>query len=167
MRWIYLISVWLHVMAAIVWIGGMLFLAMVVVPWLRTGDRARAGVVLRDTGRRFSRIAWVCFALLFGTGLVNLAVRGVRPADLVDAQWLATPFGLAIGLKLLLFVVVLGLSVFHDFRLGPQATAALARDPRAPEAERLRRIASRMGRVNALLALLLVALGVVVVRGWP
>jgi len=55
----------------------------------------------------------------------------------------------------------------HDFSVGPKATAALQRDPGSAESEALRRRASLMGRGDALLSLLLVALAVTLVRGWP
>jgi len=167
MRWLYLTSVWLHILAAIVWIGGMGFLVLVVVPWLRAGARVEAGAFLRETGARFRTVGWTCFAILFVTGSINLWMRGVRPADLASPDWLAAPFGRAVGLKLVLFALVLGVSGIHDFVLGPRATAAIERAPRSPEAERVRRQASLLGRANVLLALCLVALGVVLVRGWP
>jgi uncharacterized membrane protein len=167
MRWLYLTSVWLHLLAAITWIGGMFFLVLVVVPWLRSGARVDAGAFLRETGARFRTVGWSCFAILLVTGLVNLWARGVRPADLLSPAWLGSPFGRAVGLKLLVFALVLGVSGIHDFVLGPRATAAIERDPRSAEAQRVRRQASLLGRVNVLLALCLVALGVVLVRGWP
>jgi hypothetical protein len=43
----------------------------------------------------------------------------------------------------------------------------LERDPGSPEAARLRRMASLLGRANALLALALLAIAVALVRGWP
>jgi len=43
-------------------------------------------------------------------------------------------------------------SAFHDFFLGPQATAVGRMAPGSPEALRFRRQASWMGRVNLLLA---------------
>jgi hypothetical protein len=45
-------------------------------------------------------------------------------------------------------------------------TKAIERDPRSTEAAALRRQASLLGRLNVVLALLLVAIGVVIVRGW-
>lgn len=164
---LYLVSVWVHILAAITWIGGMFFLVLVVVPWLRRGDRATAGAFLRDTGRRFRTVGWVSFAILLVTGTFNLWARGVRLADFGRAEWLASPFGRAVVVKLGVFAVVLLLSAYHDFVGGPQATAALQRDPRSPEAEAFRRRASLLGRANAVLALALVAMAVIVVRGWP
>jgi copper resistance protein D len=167
MRVLYLVSVWLHILAAITWIGGIFFLVTVVVPWLRRGDRAQAATFLRETGTRFRDVGWICFAVLLVTGTFNLWVRGVRLGDLVDRGWLASPFGRAVALKLALFLVVIAVSGLHDFVVGPRAADALERAPASKEAERLRRLASRMGRGNALLALALVAMGVILVRGWP
>ena len=167
MQALYLAFVFLHILAAIVWIGGIFFLILVVVPWLRRGDRAAAGAFLRDTGIRFRDVGWICFVVLFGTGLANLWLRGVRPGRLADPEWLATPFARAVILKVLAFTAVLVVSAVHDFVVGPRATRAMEQDPGGAEAARLRRSASLLGRLNALLALALVFLGIVLVRGWP
>jgi copper resistance protein D len=167
MQTVYVVSVFLHILSAIVWIGGMFFLILVVVPWLRAGNRAAAGALLRDTGLRFRTVGWVCLATLLATGLLNLWLRRVRPGDLASPEWLATPFGRTVVAKLVLFGLVLAISVVHDFHVGPAATSAMRDDPAGDRALRLRRAASWMGRVNALLALALVFLGVVLVRGWP
>lgn len=167
MHALYLLSVWLHVLAAIVWIGGMAFLVLVVVPWLRQGERANAGAFLRDTGMRFRTVGWVCFGVLLGTGTFNLWVRGVRPRDFADPDWLGAPFGQTVLVKLASFALVLIVSAFHDFVIGPRATTAIGRDPTSPEAQALRRRASLLGRLNVVLALVLVAAGVMIVRGAP
>ena len=86
---------------------------------------------------------------------------------MANPDWRASPFGHAVVVKLVVFAVVLGLSAVHDFVLGPRAAAAVQRDPDSAEARRLRRLASMMGRITVLFGLTLVALGVVLVRGWP
>lgn len=167
MRIVYLASVWLHILAATVWIGGIFFLVLVVVPWLRSGTAKDAGTFLRETGERFRFVGWICFALLLVTGSFNLWVRGARVASLVDPAWWSTSLGSAALLKLLLFAAVVAVSAVHDFSVGPRATVAMERDIASPESRRLRRQASILGRINGVLALLLAALGVVLVRGWP
>jgi uncharacterized membrane protein len=167
MHALYLLSVWLHILAATAWIGGIFFLVLVVVPWLRRGDRSTAGAFLRETGQRFRSVAWVCFGILIATGTFNLWMRGVALSDFARVEWLTSPFGRSVTWKLGVFAVVLGISAYHDFVVGPRATFALERDPRSAEAERLRRRASLLGRFTGLLALLLVALAVTLVRGWP
>lgn len=167
MHGLYLFSVFLHIAAAIVWIGGMFFLVLVVVPWLKRGDRAQASIVMRETGRRFRNIGWACFGIVLVTGTFNLYMRGVRLGDFFRPEWLASPFGKAVSYKLSLFFVAVSLSAVHDFWHGPRATLAGRKNPRSPEAERLRKQASWMGRLNMVLALALVGLGIVLVRGWP
>lgn len=169
MRLLYLTSVWVHILAATVWIGGIFFLVLVVVPWLRRGgpDVVNAGAFLRETGERFRNVGWICFGLLLVTGTLNLWIRGVRFGNLASAEWWTSPFGSAVGLKIAGFALVLVVSAVHDFVIGPRATDAIQRDPRSDEAAALRRMASKLGRLNGVLALVLVALGVVLVRGWP
>lgn len=165
MRTLYVLSVWLHIVAAAVWIGGMAFLILVVVPWLRAGRERMAGALLRETGGRFLPIAWIIFAILLATGTFNLYVRGVRPANLIDPVWLATPFGTAVALKLVLFAAIVVVSGVHDFATGRRASEAMEADPGSPRALSLRRRASLLGRLNALLALAIVLVAVMLVRG--
>jgi len=150
MHTLYLLSVWVHILAATVWIGGMLFLVLVVVPWLRKGARPDAAVFLRETGERFRNVGWICFVVLLITGTFNLWVRGTT-----------------VVVKLSAFFLVLMVSSIHDFVIGPRATRAIAADAGSTEAQVQRRRASVLGRVNVLLALILVAAGVMLVRGVP
>jgi len=165
LRGLYLASVWLHIVAATTWVGGMLFLTLVVVPWLRGPGRATGIALLRDTGRRFRSIAWICFGVILVTGLFNLSMRGVSFASLLDANWRASPFGQAVLLKLGLFALVLLLSGLHDFVLGPRAARSLEDEPGSAATLGMRRRASWMGRLNLLLGLALILLGVTIVRG--
>jgi putative copper export protein len=167
MHTLYVISVWLHIVAATIWVGGMLFLVLVIVPYLRRpdADRAQTAQLVRDTGLRFRRVGWSCFALLAATGTANLMFRGVTLDDFASAAWRTSSFGHTVLLKLAGFGAVVCLSAVHDFVIGPRAADALLRAPGSPQALRLRRAASYFGRLNVLLALALIALGVVLVRG--
>lgn len=167
MQALYVLSVWLHILSATVWMGGMFFLVLVVVPWLRRGGRVEAGVFLRETGERFRNVGWSCFAVSVLTGTFNLWVRGVRLADFARSEWLLSPFGKTVLVKLGCFAVVLAVSAVHDFVLGPRATRLIASAPDSPAAQRARRHASLLGRANVLLARVLVAAGVMLVRGVP
>jgi putative copper resistance protein D len=51
MHGLYLLSVWLHIMAAVVWIGGTIFLVIVLVPAIRRLEfRDIASVLIRFHG---------------------------------------------------------------------------------------------------------------------
>jgi putative copper export protein len=62
------IRLFLHVLAAIVWVGGQIALAALVPVARRTGGAETT----RALARRFQVVAWPAFALLVGTGIWNL-----------------------------------------------------------------------------------------------
>lgn len=146
----------------------MVFLALILVPITRRPQyRGIASSLIHLTGIRFRWVGWISLALLLVTGFINLAERVLKWADLWDETLWMSPFGRVLILKLLLVGVILVLSVFHDFFVGPRATALLQSNPASPDALRLRRRASWIGRLNLILALMAVALGVMLVRGSP
>ena len=165
----YHVSVLVHILSAIVWVGGMLFLALVVAPATREMAPDERGALFDAVGRRFRTIGWTCIALLVVTGAVNMSYRGVTWDRFFSGQLLESDFGRVLVVKLGVVTAMLGLSLAHDFVIGPASVRALERkEPDAPRAAAaLRRRASWLGRVNALLALLVVALGVALVRGFP
>lgn len=166
---LYLISVFLHILSAMLWIGGMLFLILVVTPFLKQSDRMSSAQFYRNAGQRFRKIAWMGFAVFFVTGVFNLGYRGVRLTDFVRPEWFGSPYGKLVITKIALFIAILIVSAVHDFWIGPAATRAVTEggksDPAA--AEKLRKNAALFGRINFILGLAMVALGVMIVRGVP
>lgn len=165
---IYFLSVLAHILAAVVWIGGMLFLVLVVVPALQRGvPPATRSAIIRDAGRRFRLVGWICLVVLAATGLANLAARGVSLAVARRPEFWETPFGGLLAVKLVLVAATLILSAAHDFWIGPRASRLLLSNPVPPSAARWRSAASLAGRLNLLLALAILALAIGLVRGWP
>ena len=64
------VRLFLHVLAATVWVGGQLTLAALV-PALRTAGRD----VPRAAARAFNRVAWPAFGVLIATGIWNMAAE--------------------------------------------------------------------------------------------
>ncbi len=144
----------------------MVFLALVIVPITRRLEpRGLAVSLIAQSGRRFRRVGWVCLAVLVLTGVLNLAYRGFGWGDVWSGNIFAGTFGRTLGVKLSLVATLLMISIVHDFWLGPRATAVGQAAPDSFEARRLRRWASWLGRLNLLLALAVIALAVVLVRG--
>jgi putative copper export protein len=167
LRLLYEIAIWLHILAATIWVGGIAFLVLVVVPWLRGVDRGLGAELISVTGRRFRLIAWICFAVFAVTGTFGLWMRGVRLSSFAETEWLRSDFGRIVITKLSLFALIVLLSLVHDFFVGPAATAAMQQDASSPRADKLRRRASLLGRVTALAALAIVFVAVLLVRGLP
>lgn len=136
MRAVYFASIWLHVLAAMTWVGGMVLFVAAVMPYFRGRPEAEKSAFLEWFGPRFRIISWASFAVLAITGTFNLWARGVRFDDLLRSEWWTTGFGHAFATKLVLVVIALAITVSHE-----RTTPARAR---------------LLGR-----ALLLVALGIV------
>lgn len=114
MRGLYLISVWMHVLAAMTWIGGMAVFVIAVMPYFRRQPEEVRAAFLDWFGARFRAVSWACFAILATTGTFNLWARGVRPGDFLRREWHATAFGQLVLLKLTLVTVATLLTIFHE-----------------------------------------------------
>lgn len=155
----------LHILAAAVWIGGMVFFAAVVIPVLRQPDqRERAAELIRRTGTRFRALGWACIAILLVTGAGNLYFDGLRWGSLVAPAMWHTRFGHILGWKLSFVALILVLSLIHDLWLGPRATDIWQREPTSGRAARMRRRASWMGRITLALSLVVLTLAVALSR---
>jgi copper resistance protein D len=105
--------VWLHLLAAIAWIGGMLFLSVVLVPVLKREPFAsQRAILIRTTALRFRSVVWSAITVLLITGPLLLHERGIPITD--PSGWprvLTTKLGLV--------TILLLLTLAHDFILGP------------------------------------------------
>jgi len=70
------VRLFLHVLAATVWVGGQITLGALV-PVLRSAGAD----VPKQAARAFGRIAWTAFAVLIATGIWNVAAAGGTDAD--------------------------------------------------------------------------------------
>ena len=164
--WWYLLSVFIHILAAITWIGGMLFIVMVMAPLLRSPDfRPHATRVLHSTGKKFKKIGWACLLLLLVTGFIIAGARWGFSVLFTSVFW-AQPYpGQVLMHKLSIYLIVVVLSYVHDYHIGPKAVSAMRAAADAPETLKLRKAASWMGRLNLLLALMILWYGIRLVRG--
>jgi uncharacterized membrane protein len=152
----YWISVTIHILAALLWLGGLFFLGVVGAPVLRAVEPpALRQRLFHQLGLRFRTAGWLAIAALIATGLVNLHYRGLLRWDgvLATPEFWRTPVGQALGAKLAIVVAMLVVSGMHDFVFGPRAGRASVGSERAM---RLRRRAAVLARVNALLGVALV-----------
>lgn len=161
---LYYINVTIHVLAAILWLGGMFFLAAVGAPVLREVQPPSLRVQLfQALGTRFRRVGWVAIVILLVTGVLNLQLRGLLRAEyLLDAAFWSTAYGNALVWKLTAVTVMLTISALHDYVFGP---AAARMERGSPEAAHARRNASWMARINAIVGIVLVIAAVRLARG--
>ena len=100
----------LHVVAAMAWVGGQLLLSAVVLPVLRAQvEPAVRGPLVRATARRFALLANLGFLpVLVATGIALAWHRGVRLGTFDDPG-----YGRLLGIKLVLVATSIGLAAVH------------------------------------------------------
>lgn len=162
----YYVSVYMHILSAIFWIGGMLFTVAVLVPVSRHKIiEPNRGTFFKIVGEKFSRISWMLFLILIITGITNLTTRGFDLSVLFTADFWQMGFGYHLGIKLMIFSVVLIISGLHDFYFGPKAAQLMVSDPGSPQTQSLRKISSWLGRINLLFGLAILYYAIKIVRG--
>jgi uncharacterized membrane protein len=150
---LYHLNLFVHVLATVVWAGGMIFLGPIAAPALRRVEPpSLRAQVFQAVGRRFRPLAWACIVLLVVTGLLNLHLLRVDLGGL-----LTTGFGHRLLTKWVLVVIVIALSALHDFVWGPRAFAL---GPEHPDGQRYRRRSITVARINTVLVVLIIFLGV-------
>ena len=152
--------VWLHLLAAIAWIGGMLFLSVVLVPVLRCEPFAsQKAVLFRAIARRFRSVVWSAITILLFTGPLLLHQRGIPITD--PSAW-PTVLSAKVGLVALLLL----LTLIHDFILGPRVLqiAQIPTDSRTRFEHSLVVWSPWVARFSFILALAVLFAAVVLVR---
>ncbi|MDX1533118.1 MAG: CopD family protein [Nitrosopumilaceae archaeon] len=104
------IITWVHLVSAAIWVGGGLFLGVVLAPILKKTSltlEERISLMVR-VGRRFNRIAVPSLIILIGTGLYNSHSLLSKP-DLL----FATSYGEFLVIKIILVIAVIITFLVH------------------------------------------------------
>jgi len=115
---------WLHLLAAITWIGGLVFQVLVVFPTLTrvapTDERLRFALSLEA---RFRVILWPAVGLVLFTGLVNL--MHIWHATVVTAGSISPTFVSLLSVKLGMVLGMIALQAVQQLLIYPRRVAAL------------------------------------------
>jgi uncharacterized membrane protein len=165
--WLDTLVLWVHILAAISWVGGMIFVAFILGPYVRRAfPPEQRSPLMAAVGKRFSMLGWSAIFTLVCTGIYN-AVRFLGSWDAL----FGTLFGHILLVKIALVGVMIVLSIIHNFFLGPrqrdlgrlQVQSLSAKLP-LPEAgggqalRRLRRWTVLIAQLNLVLGMLVILL---------
>ena len=149
----YYISVWLHIIGASFWIGGMLFLPLVLLPGIKNHpDRKN---LLMSTGLKFRFYGYIVLAMMLITGLFNISLRGI---NFSFDFFILTRYGQLVELKIILFVLMITISLMHDLIVGKKAIEQM-------ENKNVKLIARWTGRLLLVISLVMAYIGVIISRG--
>lgn len=123
----------LHLVGNAAWVGGLLYIGVVLVPELsKLGTRSRARVLARGLPA-FSVLAVTSAVVLTATGPLNATVHMTS-----FQQFLTTPYGWTLAVKIECFLLMVAISAYHAFFLRPRLVQALA--PSMPGAPALAQV---------------------------
>jgi copper resistance protein D len=146
---VHLVADVLHLLAAGVWVGGLLPLALLLARLDRVADRGSLATCAQVL-RRFSNLGVLAVAALFASGLVNAWFLTDHMRGLIG-----TAYGQLVQIKIGLFLFMLGLAADNRLRLLPR----IARTETRQSTQALRRL-----RRNTMLEIAL-GLGAIYVVG--
>jgi putative copper export protein len=101
---------WVHLICASIWVGGSIFIGVVLVPVLKSHTKTLEELValMIKVGRRFNKITVPAFGILIATGVYNSRGFLGDPGALLD-----TTYGMILLIKIILVVATVGTYVVH------------------------------------------------------
>lgn len=146
-----LVVVWLHLLGVVVWIGGVMYQAYVLMPAARAG----AVTAFADAARRARPATWTAVSVVALTGFYNITQLG--PLEKV----MNSGAGLLLVAKFALVIIAVAVAAQRDFAGVPILRGALQGGGDAAAA--LKAIA-RMDRTVLLIAVIVMYLGLAISR---
>ena len=135
----------LHLLATVIWIGGALFITLVLGPGLASIAPPERGKLMEAVSKRFGILAWVCVLVLLGTG-----GHRVPEGKLLD---LASTYGQVLTVKHFLVLLMIVVALLLTFVAGPKVKALAPKpgEPPSPEFMKAQKLGPLLGATNALL----------------
>lgn len=153
---------WLHMLATVVWIGGLSTLTLLVLPAAqRVLDSAAYVRLLGELQRRLDPLGWFCLMILVATGMFQMSASPNYAGFLsISNRWAA-----AILIKHIVFFAMIGVSAYLTWGLLPElrrlairAASLGVEGKHAAEVQRLQARSAWILRLNLALSVIILAL---------
>ena len=158
MSFIYFVSLYIHLLAGVVWFGSMIFFSLIMMPVFKRPQFVHLHIqFFQALAPRLKIMGWSCLLISLISGSINLWIR-------YQVGNLRQILGWPLMIKLCLFLGILGISAAHDFIMGPRAVALMIEDPQSDKAIKYRKRARLLGLANAAFGFLILGLGIFLVK---
>jgi uncharacterized membrane protein len=156
--WALTIAYWMHMLATVVWIGGLAILSILVIPAARKSLEGQVfAVLLESIQRRLDPLAWFSMLVLLGSGMLQMSANPNYGGFLtVDNTW-----AVAILVKHILFGLMVVVSSYITWGILPALRRAALQQARGIEISQidlLQRREANLLRLNLILGVLVLAL---------
>ncbi len=148
---------WAQLVSASIWVGGSIFIGVVLAPLLKTISESieeRVAIMIR-VGRKFNKIAIPSLAILIVTGIYNSSNLLNRPQFL-----LSTNYGIILVIKIILVISLIIMFVIHVRIIRSEIEKKIESKQMLPEIiQKIRSKIISLGRIMVLVsvAILLMA----------
>jgi uncharacterized membrane protein len=156
--WALVIAYWFHMLATVLWIGGLVVLSILVLPAARkTLDSKVYASFLEEIERRLNPLGWFSILMLLASGMIQMSASPNYGGFLsIQGLW-----AVVILVKHLLFGVMVVISGYITWGLMPRLrrTALLhSRGKNAQDLKLLQRRFTRFMQVNMILGVIVLLL---------
>ncbi|MGQ9632179.1 MAG: CopD family protein [bacterium] len=165
----YVIIAWLHLLATVIWIGGMAFYVLVLIPSLAAIDPPQRGRLLGVLIKRYAPIAWGSVILLIVTGVLITVNRAA-----LDALSRTAPYRIVLAIKHVIVLAMVAIGAITSFVIGPKLMAPPPKPEEAssgpppagppPEVMKLQRRSATLGNINLALGVIVLLLTAILRR---
>lgn len=107
----FVINNFIHLLTAVVWIGGMIYTNLVFMPSLSLIEPAQRGVMLGAVAKRFTIISWTSILVLLISGFFK------TPEEILFTT--SNSYGLMITVKHIIFLAMILFGALITFRYAP------------------------------------------------
>lgn len=114
----------LHLLATVSWIGGMIYINVVLMPTLPALGPESRGTLMQAAAKRFAMVSWSSVVVLLLTGL-----QKTPTGMLFD---LSTSYGITLTIKHILVLIMIGGGLFITFVIVPRMTALAPKPQEKP-----------------------------------
>ena len=148
---------WAHLVSASIWVGGSIFIGIVLAPLLKTISDSVEGrlSIMISVGRKFNRIALPSLIILIVSGIYNSTNLLAKPSLL-----LSTNYGLVLLAKIILVIILIITFAIHVRLIRSETQKKIESRELSPELlQKLRSKIINLGRITVVIsvAILLMA----------
>ena len=148
--------IWVHLVTASIWVGGSIFLGIVLAPMLKsiTGTLEDRIALMIKIGRRFNKIAMPSFMILIITGIYNSRAFLEEPRLLFE-----TNYGIILVFKIILVIATLVTYIIHIRILNAETEKTLsAGNVESIYVQSIRSKIIHLGRITVILSVTILLL---------
>ena len=154
---------WAHLVAASIWVGGSIFIGIVLAPLLKTisdSVEGRLSIMIR-VGRKFNKIAVPSLIILIATGIYNSLGIIAKPENI-----LSTNYGIVLLIKVILVIVLIVTFAIHVRLIRKEIETKIESKQMAEElVQKVRSKIIMLGRITVLVSVAILLLAALLHSG--